>query len=296
MDKRFARRQKPRAAPGGNGDGVTEVGAVATAADGTRLSVIDRGSGEPFLLIPGLGYAAWSFTRQMGPLSSVARVLAMDNRGAGLSDKPPGPYSIGQLADDAYAVLSERGAIPAHVVGTSMGGYVALTLALRHPRAVRSLILVATTSGGRGSLGVPNETLRVWGEAARLGVEGFARASMPSSFAPGWVEAHPDEFEELLALRLSAPTPTDAWWAQFDACAVFLRKGLALGAITQPVTVIHGTADRVVPYENAAHLARGLPQASVVTLEGAGHLCWIERADAVNTVILDSIKLAESPS
>jgi len=51
-----------------------------------------------------------------------------------------------------------------------------------------------------------------------------------------------------------------------------------------------------VPYENAAHLARGLPQASVVTLEGAGHLCWIERADAVNTVILDSIKLAESPS
>ena len=68
------------------------------------------------------------------------------------------------------------------------------------------------------------------------------------------------------------------------------------GAITQPVTIIHGTADRVVPYQNAAHLARGLPQANVVTLEGAGHLCWIEQADAVNTIILDSIKLAESPS
>jgi 3-oxoadipate enol-lactonase len=268
-------------------------GTAVTAADGTRLSVVDQGSGEPFLLIPGLGYGAWSFTRQMG-LSSAARVLAMDNRGTGRSDKPAGPYSITQMADDAYAVLSQRGAAPAHVVGTSMGGYIALTLALRHPNAVRSLVLVASTSGGKGSSGVPNETLSVWGAAATLGVEGFARASMPSSFAPGWVETHPDEFEDLLTLRLSAPTPTEAWWAQFDACAAFLRKGIALSSITQPVTIIHGTADRVVPYQNAAHLAAGLPQAEVVTLEGAGHLCWIERADVVNSVLLKSIHLAET--
>jgi 3-oxoadipate enol-lactonase len=274
---------------------VTEIdGTVATAADGTRLSVIDRGSGEPFLLIPGLGYAAWSFTRQLGPFSSAARVLAMDNRGSGHSDKPAGPYSIAQMADDAFAVLSQRGAIPAHVVGTSMGGYIALTLALRHPQAVQSLVLLATTSGGRGSLGVPTETLRIWSKAATSGVEDFARASMPFSFAPGWVEAHQSEFEELLALRLSTPTPIDAWRAQFDACATFLRTGLPLKAITQPVTIIHGTADRVVPYANAAHLSRSLPQARVVTLKGAGHLCWIERADAVNTIILNSIGLAET--
>ena len=273
---------------------MTEIGGTeATAADGVRLSVIDRGSGEPFLLIPGLGYAGWSFTRQLGPLSDAARVLAMDNRGSGHSDKPAGPYSIPQMADDAFAVLSQLGAIPAHVVGTSMGGYVAQTLALRHPHAVRSLVLVATTSGGRGSLGVPHETLRIWGMAATSGPEGFARATMPISFAPGWLQAHQSEFEELLAMRLSAPTPIAAWRAQFDACATFLRKGLRLGAITQPVTIIHGTADRVVPYENAAHLSRDLPQANVVTLEGAGHLCWIEQPDVVNTHILNSIRLAQ---
>ena len=273
---------------------VTEMGgSVAVAADGTRLSVTDRGSGEPFLLLPGLGYAAWSFDQQVGPLSRSARVLTMDPRGTGLSDKPPGPYSITQMADDAFAVLSQSGAPPAHVVGTSMGGYVALMLALRHPRAVRSLVLVATTSGGKGSYGVPNETLGLWGMAATSGVENFARVTMPISFAPGWVEAHPQEFEEWLDLRLNAPTPVDAWRAQFDACASFLRKGVDMGAITQPVTIVHGTADRVVPYENAAHLARGLPQAKVVTLEGAGHLCWIERADVVNSIILNSVALAE---
>jgi len=275
---------------------VTEIAGAAAAADGTRLSVIDRGSGEPFLLIPGVGYAAWSFTRQIGPLSGAARVLAMDNRGTGHSDKPAGPYSIPQMADDAFAVLSQRQAIPAHIVGTSMGGYIALTLALRHPNAVRSLVLVASTSGGRGSVGVPNETLRIWGQASMSGAEDFARATMPTSFAPSWLQAHPGEFEELLALRLSAPTPTDAWRAQFDACASFLRKGLHLDAITQPVTIIHGTADRVVPYANAAHLARGLPQATLVTLEGAGHLCWIEEADAVNATLLNSLSLADTGS
>lgn len=246
----------------------------------------DLGDGEPILFIPGLGYSSWSFTRQLGPLSSAARVLAIDNRGTGHSDKPAGPYSIAQMADDAYAALTQFSAAPARVVGTSMGGYIALTLALRHPEVVSSLVLVASTSGGRGSLGVPNETLRLWGGAATLGPEEFARATMPTSFARGWPDQYRDEYDELVALRLSAPTPVDAWRSQFNACANFLRSGLPAGAINQPVTIVHGTDDRVVPYENAAHLSRRLPHASVITLEGAGHLCWIERADVVNKIIL----------
>jgi len=262
---------------------------AATAADGTRLAVTDLGEGDPILFIPGLGYSSWSFTRQLGPLSSAARVLAIDNRGTGHSDKPAGPYSIAQMADDAFAALTQFSAAPAHIVGTSMGGYIALTLALRHPEAVRSLVLVASTSGGRGSFGVPNETLRLWGGAASLGPEEFARATMPTSLARSWLDAHPDEYDELINLRLSAPTPVDAWRAQFNACANFLSAGLPAGAINQPVTIIHGTADRVVPYENAAHLSRRFPHASVITLEGAGHLCWIEQADTVNRIILDGL-------
>lgn len=262
---------------------------TAIAKDGTRIFVQERGSGDPVLLIPGLGYASWSFTRQVKELSAVGRVLAMDNRGAGRSGMPPGPYSIRQLADDAHAVLTQRNALPAHVVGTSMGGYVALTLALRHPEAVRSLTLIATASGGPGAHGVPDETLQAWTNAASLSAAGYARATMPLSFAPGWADAHPEEFESLLAKRLTAPTPAEAWRAQFAACATYLIDGAPSGPVIAPTTIVHGTQDRVVPYANAAHLARRIPHATVITLQDAGHLCWIEQPDVVNKIIAATI-------
>lgn len=260
------------------------------APDGTELSVLEAGNGEPVLLIPGLGYAGWSFVRQVDALARSTRVLAMDNRGTGRSGKPAGPYSIELLADDAYAVLQQRAALPATVVGTSMGGYIALTLARRHPDAVRALVLVATTSGGTGSQGVPDATLQAWAEAAMLSPEGFERATMPLSFAPGWTKDHEQEYEELLALRLESPTPPAAWRAQFDACAAFLQTGLSAGGVDQPTLIVHGTADRVVPHANAAHLARRLPQAQVVLMTDAGHLCWIERSEEFNDLVISMVR------
>jgi 3-oxoadipate enol-lactonase len=262
---------------------------TATAPDGTRLFVSEHGDGEDVLFIPGLGYASWCWRYQIEPISHVARVLLMDNRGAGRSDKPPGPYSIAQMADDAYHVLRQRAAGPAHVVGASMGGYIALTLALRHPDAVASLVLLATTSGGNGSRPVPTRTQKAWAAAVPLGTVGFAQATMPLSFAPGWPEQHPEQFDELMALRLQAPTPIASWRAQYHASAAFLVHGLPSGPIKHPAVIVHGTEDRVVPYQNAAHLGRRLPQASVVTLDGTGHLCWIERAETVNDIIRTAV-------
>lgn len=261
------------------------VASTVTASDGARLAVVEYGSGDPVLFIAGLGYSSWSWCRQVGPISERARVITVDNRGTGLSDKPPGSYSIAQMADDAYAVLTQRGARPAHVVGASMGGYIALALAHHHPDAVRSLVVVASSIGGVGARGVPASTLLAWQSAARLGPVGFARTTAPLSFARGWPEQHRGEFEDLLARRLAAPTPTSAWRAQFDAARSFLIHGLPHGRLTMPVAVVHGTDDRVVPYANAVHLVRNLPHAVLVTVEGAGHLCWIERPDTVNEVI-----------
>lgn len=263
-----------------------------TADDGTRIAYVDEGAGEPILLLPGLGYASWSWTRQVGSLSRHGRVLAVDNRGTGRSETPEGPYTIDQMALDALAVASVASG-PVHVVGASMGGYIALTLALRNPAAVKSLTLIASTSGGPGSTPVPESTLRAWAAAGVMAPEDYARATMPLSFAPGWTAEHPAEFEELLQLRLRHPTSSRAWTAQFAACADYLENGAPPGDIDDiPTLVIHGTADRVVPYDNMSHVASRLPRAKQITLRGAGHLCWIERDASVNQALVDQIALA----
>lgn len=257
--------------------------------DGIELHVEEQGAGAPVVMVQGLGYAAWAWRQQSAAVAQFARAIVMDNRGTGRSDKPPAPYSIEQMADDVGAVIEDASAGPATVVGASMGGYIAMTLALRRPELVRALVLVATTVGGPDAVGVPEETLTAWRENAHLPAPEFARVSMPISLSPGWPERNPERFEELLAARLEHPTPPEAWRAQFDACERFLATGLPDGDITVPTYVIHGTADRVVPYQNAAVIKARIPQAEVLTMDGCGHVCWLERPHSVNRLLVEVV-------
>jgi pimeloyl-ACP methyl ester carboxylesterase len=262
---------------------------TVSGTDGISLHVEQVGNGQPVVFVQGLGYAAWAWRSQRDAVGRVARAVVMDNRGAGRSDKPPGPYSIEQMAHDVASVIESCGGGPAMVVGASMGGYISMTLAVRRPELVAGLGLVSTLTGGPDSFGVPEETRAAWAANAARPPEEFARATMPLSLAPGWVEEHPERFEELLAARLEHPTPPEAWQAQWDACSRFLVDGVPPGPLHQPTWVVHGTLDHVVPVENAAVIKRRIPHATVTELPGAGHLCWLERPDAVNALVLDAL-------
>jgi len=119
---------------------------------GARIYWDEQGQGQPILLIMGLGYtsALWHRTRPV--LAQRYRTVAFDNRGVGLSDVPPAPYSIATMAADAAAVLDAAGVARAHVFGISMGGMIAQEFALRHPTRTRSLILGCTSPGGPSAL------------------------------------------------------------------------------------------------------------------------------------------------
>ena len=175
-----------------------------------KLYTEEHGDGPPLLLITGLGYAIWSWQRQLPEWSQRFRCVAVENRGTGRSPKPPGPYSIEEMADDAAEALEGR---RAHVVGFSMGGYIAQTLAVRYPELVERLVLTCTATGGPDFLPTPEATTAAWQANAGRTPQEFARATMPLSFRPGWTDEHPDEFEALLSDRLEYPTPPECWRA-----------------------------------------------------------------------------------
>jgi 3-oxoadipate enol-lactonase len=118
---------------------------------------------------------------------------------------------------------------------------------------------------------------------------------MPLSFRDGWPERHPRRYAALLAARLTTPTPPFAWRAQYAACEEHLRTGLADQLIEVPTLIVHGTADRVVPYDNAAQAARVCPASTTLTLPGAGHLCWLEEPSRVTAALIDHIAGVDGP-
>jgi len=134
---------------------------VTSYADssGVRIAWEEHGSGEPLLLIHGLGYARWGWEPLVSLLARHFRVILFDNRGIGESDAPPGPYSARQMMGDAVAVLDAAGLASASVAGTSLGGMIAQELAAGVSDRVDRLILLSTTPGGSDAFPMPAVTL-----------------------------------------------------------------------------------------------------------------------------------------
>jgi 3-oxoadipate enol-lactonase len=259
------------------------------------LYVEEQGAGAPFLLIQGLGQSSWPGRRLAPSFSDRRRVILFDNRGTGRSPKEPPPESIEQLADDAASVLDSRTTEPAHVLGHSMGGYIAQTLALRRPDLVRSLVLVGTGAGEPTHEHVPEETLSAWLAHAHLAPEDYARATMHYSFAAGWREANEALYEEFVRLRVEYPTPPVCWRAQYDACVTLVERGLPVERISAPTLVVHGDADRVVPISNGRAIAARISGAQLEELPGSGHFPYFEAPERFVAVVgefLDGVEAA----
>jgi pimeloyl-ACP methyl ester carboxylesterase len=202
-----------------------------------KLYYESHGTGDPLVLIGGLGLAVAELRPLIGALAAAGyRVIAADNRGTGRSAKPPGPYTIRQMADDVAGLLTRIGVGRAHVLGISTGGRISLALALDHPKLVDHLVLASTG---------PRTPRRRW--RVRLGLV----------------------VSQLPVLRGKNPPPRHALRAQFQASGCYDATA-RLGEISQPTLIVHGRADRIAPLALAREMHNAIP-GSRFALLGGGH-------------------------
>jgi pimeloyl-ACP methyl ester carboxylesterase len=245
------------------------------------------GQGDPVVFIHGLGSSARDWEYQVPFFAPRYRVVVFDVRGHGRSDKPTGPYSVPLFAQDAAALIRALEAAPAHVVGISMGGMIALQLAVDEPALVRSLVVV--NSGPELVVRTFRERLmilqrflivrllrmRKMGEV--LSQRLFPRpdqAPLRQMFVERWAENDPRAYREAMRALVG--------WSVADR----------LGDIRCPTLVIASDQDYTPVSAKEAYVAR-MPNARLVVIPDAHHAVTVERPEEFNQALLDF--LAQQP-
>lgn len=253
--------------------------------NGINLYYEEQGSGEPLLLIMGLhGHIlAWFF--QVPALAQKYRVIAFDNRGAGRSEAPPGPYTTRQMADDAAGLLDHLGVERAHVVGWSMGGEIAQELALAHPQKVGRLVLLASLARPR-PWGLPWLTFAEQARERGLDQRGLLIWSLPWLYTPAFM-TQAERVEVALNVAGMDPYPISAQGFAGQAAACRTHDALdRLGQISSPTLVLVGAEDILTPPYYSREMAERIPGARLQTLERGGHGMPLEYPQAVNEALL----------
>jgi len=246
------------------------------------------GSGRPLLLIHGYPLNRSLWRPQLDNLTDAARVIAPDLRSHGESNASEQPYSVDTLADDMLELLDELGlAGPMVLGGLSMGGYVALAFYRRHPERVAGLILAATRPGADSEAGKANRD-KAMALAREQGVGAIADSMLPKMLAPETYQSDPGLVHQVR--HLLASTPLNGVLGDLAAMRDRPDSTEMLGSILEPVLVIHGQQDQLIPPSEAEAAFARLPNARLALVPRAGHLLNLEQPEAFDAEVRTFLK------
>jgi pimeloyl-ACP methyl ester carboxylesterase len=245
---------------------------ASIAIDGGRIAYRRVGRGRPLLVLNGLAATSSDWDPSfIDRLASANELILVDNRGIGASTDDEEPFDISQLADDTALVIEALGFERVNVLGWSLGGFIAQTLALRQPALIDKLVLLSTDAGGpdaelaspvvRSQLtdmsGTPHEQAR-----RLLGL------LFPSDFA----ESIYREFGDMVAAARAKLSP-DFVRRQAAAMDAWHARGVGdrLRELSLPALVATGNKDIVIPASNALRLVNAIPGAWLAQFKGGGH-------------------------
>jgi pimeloyl-ACP methyl ester carboxylesterase len=240
--------------------------------------------GAPIVLLHGLGSSSADWRFQVPALGARYRLVVPDLRGHGRSSRGDGRPRLGAMAADVAALLDDLRAPPAHVVGLSLGGCVALALALDHPPRVRSLTLV--NAFARASVAGAGGAVRA---LARLGLLACAPMRVVAAHVARGLFPRPDQRELYLAAVASlAANSRRTYAACLRELATFdVRE--RLGEVRCPTLVIAGERDATVPLAAKRRLQRAIPRAELRLVADSGHVTPCDQPEAFNALLLDFV-------
>ena len=267
---------------------VTEPGGRVLGLRGGALQVVDRGPRDapPIVLLHCFTCAIDWWDRMMPLLEREHRVVALDLLGHGGSEKPESGYSVENQADLVAEALGRLGVRDATVVGHSLGGAVSVALAERSPQLVSRVVIVDTTAGGEGHLGLLAKltSTPVLGEALwRIKTDFATRKGLEVAFAPGF--SVPDAFvEDLGRMTFSA-------YASADSSDYSKERSLGtrVRAAGKPLLVIMGAEEQVIddPRAMLARYERDAPGTVTKLILGAGHSPNVEKPEETAAAVLE---------
>lgn len=268
---------------------------------GRQVRVVERGEGEPLVLLHGFGASAASWRLVAPALAKTRRVIALDLNGFGYTERPrePAAYTPEGQAALVIALLDHLGIERADVAGHSYGGGLALLLAARHPERVRALVLVDTTRpeygrARRSRLASFRPLTSLFARTFLLRPATVRRALERSVADPAGVT---EELVRLYLAPLRVEGAIDAYVGLTAPVPGPAPEPVDLAAIGQPALVVWGEEDRLIAVRWGRELARTLPHAELVVLPETGHLPPEERPAELAAAIEGFLsRLADEPA
>ena len=254
-----------------------------------RVYYEEHGSGDPVLLINGLGadHTAWAL--QTDALSARFRVVVFDNPGVGQSTGPPGPYTTELFADVAAALLRFLGIDRVHVVGASMGGLIAQQVAVRHAGLVRSLVLHCSWwQADRYTQAL----IRSWQSYARAaGMLELLRQVWLWVFTPRFFEERAGTFADLERQLAESPyaQSADAFCDQAEACVAHEALEDVTG-IEAPTLITVGDTDILTPPPHSRALHERIKGSILHVWPEMGHAPFWEIPEEFNRLNLEFLE------
>lgn len=272
----------------------------------------EAGRGDVLLFIMGLGMPGFAWEPQVEYFSKKYRCITFDNRGTGKSDKPAGPYSTKEMAEDAVSLLRHLRVDKAHIIGISMGGMIAQQVAINFPDIAKSAVLCATYAQadervrnhireGAKKLGVPllkaEEFSSIFSSISGIkndenAIKEIVEVLLPLTLSRDFINKNKAKLEMWMRRVFENPPTLNSFISQ--VFAVMTHNTLdELKKIKCPVLILTGTEDLLVPPQCSKILAENIKGSRLVEIKGGPHGLNLERAEEFNNALEDFLNSLE---